>query len=403
MDEYALEMEVDLRLKMLYYLFRNFIGFGTIDALINDRYLEDISCDGYNIPIYVFHMKYGGMRTNVKFTKNELDSIVMLLCQKSGKYISYANPLIDAALPDGSRLQASYGSEITPRGSSFTIRKFRTEPYTPIDLMSFGGFNSEMLAYFWLLVENKMNVMVIGETASGKTTTLNALTMFIPPEAKIISIEDTREIQLSHENWIAEVTRIGIEESGEITMYDLLRAALRQRPDYIIVGEVRGIEARTLFQAMSTGHSSYSTLHAGDMNQLVYRLENEPLNVPRIMIQFLDAVIVQSMWVKKGVRKRRAKEVNEVFGIDPVNKNLLVNPLYKWEPSTDSFIQVSQSKKLDKIAQISGEDVSEIIEEMERRRIFLEKMQSKGIRDHKEVTNLIGKYYKNPEKAMEEL
>lgn len=201
--EYALEMKPELKMKILYYLFRNFIGFGAIDPILNDKFVEDISCDGYDIPIYVFHMKHGGMRTNLKFSKNELDSLVMLLCQKSGKYISHANPLIDAALPDGSRLNASYGEEITPRGSSFTIRKFRSEPFTPIDLMNFGAMNSDILAYFWLLISNKMNFMVIGETASGKTTTLNALTMFIPPEAKVVSIEDTREIQLSHENWIA--------------------------------------------------------------------------------------------------------------------------------------------------------------------------------------------------------
>jgi flagellar protein FlaI len=402
-DEYALELQPVLKMKILYYLFRNFIGFGVIDSILYDENVEDISCDGYDIPIFVFHRKYGGMKTNVKMNKKELDSFVMLLCQKSGKYISHANPLVDAALPDGSRLNASYGEEITPRGSSFTIRKFRDEPYTPIDLMNFGGLNSEILAYFWLLVENKMNFMVIGETASGKTTTLNALTMFIPPEAKIISIEDTREIQLGHENWVAEVTRLGIEGSGEITMYDLLRTSLRQRPDYIIVGEIRGVEAQTLFQAMSTGHSSYSTLHAGDMSQLVHRLENKPLEVPRIMIQFLDAVLVQQMWVGKGIRKRRVKEVNEIFGIDPVNKNMLVNPLYKWIPSEDGFIAVSESKKLEKIAEILGEDMSAVIKEKERKKLFLEKMQEKAIGNHRDFSRMISKYYKNPEKAMEEL
>jgi len=401
-DEYALEIDDELTLKILYYLFRNFLGYGAIDSLLSDPYIEDISCDGYDIPVYVFHTKHGGLPTNVKFAKEELDSLVLLLCQKSGKYISYANPLVDATLPDGSRLQASYGSEITPRGSSFTIRKFRAEPFTPIDLMEFGTMNSTILAYFWLLVENKMSFMVVGETAAGKTTTMNALMMFIPPEAKVVSIEDIREIQLSHENWIAGVTRVGVE-GKEISMYDLLRSALRQRPDYIIVGEVRGKEAQTLFQAMSTGHASYSTLHAGDINQLVYRLENEPLNVPRIMIQFLDAVIVQTMWAKKGVRKRRAKEISEIFGIDPVNRNLLVNPLFKWEPTTDSFSQLSDSKKLEKIAQTIGEDVDFVIEELQRRKEYLEIIHRKGIKGHENVIRLIHAYYRNPEKALEEV
>ncbi len=401
-DEYAIELKSELALKILYYLLRDFFGFGPIECFMNDPHLEDISCDGYDIPVYVFHRKYGSLRTNVKFSKDQLDSLVILLCQKSGKHISYATPLIDATLPDGSRLQATYGTEITTRGSSFTIRKFRSEPFTPIDLMRLGTMNSAILAYFWLLVENKMSFMVIGETASGKTTTMNALLMFIPPEAKVVSIEDTREIQLYHENWIAGVTRMGIE-GHEIDMYDLLRAALRQRPDYIIVGEVRGREAQTLFQAMSTGHASYATLHAGDVNQLVYRLENEPLNVPRVMIQFLDAVIVQFMWVKRGLRKRRAREVNEIFGIDPTNKNLLVNPLFRWNPVEDKFVQVNDSRKLEKISQIMGLDVYEVVEELKRRKRFLELMESKGIRDYKEVTRMIHAYYRSPEKAFEEV
>lgn len=402
-NEYALEIKPELKLKVLYYLLRNFVGFGTIDSILNDNYVEDISCDGYDIPLYIFHTKHGGMKTNVKFTKSQLDSLVTLLCQKSGKYISYAKPLIDASLPDGSRLHASYGEEITPKGSTFTIRKFQENPYTPIDLMNFGTLNADILSYFWLLMEHKMNVMVIGETASGKTTTLNALTMFIPPESKIVSIEDTREIQLHHENWIAELTRIGIEGSGEISMYDLLKTTLRQRPDYIVVGEIRGIEGQTLFQAMSTGHSSHSTLHAGDMSQLIYRLENDPLKVPRIMIQFLDAVVVQNMYVGKGVRKRRARQVSEIFGIDQTNKDLLLNPLFKWNSSEDSFVPQSQSKKLKKISEITGENVSAILEEKERRKTFLEKMQSRGISNYTEFTHFIKIYYKDSQKAMERL
>ena len=402
LDEYAIRMKRELSLKILYVLLRDFFGFGPLECFMNDPYLEDISCDGYDIPIYVFHRKYGSLRTNVKFSKEQLDSLVLQLCQRSGKHISYANPLIDATLPDGSRLQATYGTEITTRGSSFTIRKFRSEPFTPIDLMRFGTLNSAILAYFWLLVENKMSFMVIGETAAGKTTTMNALMMFIPPEAKVISIEDTREIQLYHENWIAGVTRMGLE-GQEIDMYDLLRAALRQRPDYIIVGEVRGREAQTLFQAMSTGHASYSTLHAGDVNQMVYRLENDPLNVPRVMIQFLDAVIVQFMWTKRGIRKRRAKEIDEIFGIDPANKNLLVNPLFRWDPVEDKFVQVSDSKKLEKIAQMMGMEPFEVLEELRRRKEFLELMDSKGIRHYEEVTKYIHEYYRSPEKAFEEV
>jgi len=244
--------------------------------------------------------------------------------------------------------------------------------------------------------------MVIGETAAGKTSTLNALMMFIPPEAKVISIEDTREIQLYHENWIPGVTRSGIE-GQEIGMYDLLRAALRQRPDYIIVGEVRGREALTLFQAMSTGHASYATLHAGDVNQLIYRLENEPLSVPRVMIQFLDSVIVQTMWTRRGMRKRRAKEVVEIVGIDPNTRDLLVNPIFKWDPATDKFIQVSDSKKLERVASFMGVDTIEVFDELNKRRYFLDLLHSKNIHEYREVTKYIHLYYKSPEKALEKI
>jgi len=400
LDEYALRLESELTLKILYYLFRDFFGYGPIDNLLLDPNLEDISCDGYDIPIYVFHKKYGSLPTNVKLNKEELDSLVLLLSQKSEKHISFATPLVDATLPDGSRLQLTFGSDVTTRGSTFSIRKFRAQPFTPIDLMYFGTLDSRILAYFWLLIENKMNFMVIGETAVGKTTTLNALMMFLPPGAKVVSIEDTREIQLYHENWIPSVTRISIE-GKEITMYDLLKTSLRQRPDYIIVGEVRGREAQTLFQAMSTGHASYSTFHSGDIAQLIYRLENEPLNVPRVMIQFLDSVIVQTMWVSKGIRKRRAREIAEFVGLDPASKELLINQLYRWDPVTDTFIQVSESKKLEKIATLLGEDISEVMNEFNRRKEFLELMYSKKIRDYKAVTSLIHSYYRDPEKAFE--
>ncbi len=402
LEEYGLSVKEELALKMLYYLFRDFFGFGAIEPLLLDPKLEDISCDGYDIPVYVFHRDHGSMPTNIKFSQSELDSIVLLLGQKAGKHISYATPLIDATLPDGSRAQLTYGSEVTTRGSTFTIRKFRAEPFTPIDLMRFGTLNSGILAYYWLLIENKMSFMVIGETAAGKTTTLNALMMFLPPDAKVVSIEDTREIQLYHENWIPGVTRMGVE-GKDIEMFDLLRAALRQRPDYIIVGEVRGKEAQTLFQAMSTGHASYATFHAGDVNQLIYRLENPPLDVPRVMIQFLDSVIVQFMWIRRGLRKRRAREIVEIVGIDPATKDLLITPVFKWDPATDKFVQVSDSKKLEKIAVLSGVDVIEVIEELRRRKEFLEMMLEKGIRDYVTVTKFIHMYYKNPELAVEEL
>ena len=393
--EYGIEVESGLYARMLYYLFREFFGFSVIEPLMVDPNVEDISCDGYDIPIFVYHKSYGYLETNIRIPKIALDRLVMLLTQKSGKHISLANPIVDSTLPDGSRLQATLGTEITPRGSSFTIRKFATQPLTPLDLIRFGTIPLGIMAYLWLAIEHKLSAIVVGETASGKTTTLNAILMFVPPDAKVVSIEDTREIKLYHDNWLAQVTRTGIGEQ-EIDMYDLLRAALRQRPDYIVVGEVRGREAQTLFQAMSTGHASYSTFHAGDINQMVYRFESEPLNVPRSMLQFLDIVLVQNMYLMSGRRIRRTKEINEILGIDPADKHLLVNQFARWDPKRDEHVEVSVPKKLEKIAMSRVDDV---YLELERRKRYLEWMIKKEVRDYTEFTKLIHSYYRNPELA----
>uniref|UniRef100_A0A7J2TKX3 Secretion system protein E n=1 Tax=Archaeoglobus fulgidus TaxID=2234 RepID=A0A7J2TKX3_ARCFL len=396
LKEYGIEADQDFYTRMLYYLFREFFGFGVIEAFMLDPNVEDISCDGYDVPIFVYHKDYGYLETNIKLQKSFLDRFVFLLAQRSGKHISIANPIVDATLPDGSRLQATFGTEITPRGSSFTIRKFTTRPLTPLDLIRSGTVPVGLMAYLWLAVEHKLSIMVVGGTASGKTTTLNAILMFVPPDAKVVSIEDTREINLYHDNWLAQVTRTGIGER-EIDMYDLLKAALRQRPDYIVVGEVRGREALTLFQAMSTGHASYSTFHAGDINQMVYRLESEPLNVPRSMIQFLDIVLVQGMYLRQGKRIRRTKEVNEILGIDPTDKNLLVNQFIRWEPKEDFHIQLSTPRKLEKLAR------EDIFEELDRRKKYLEWMIKKDVKDYREFTRLIHAYYRNPEIAFSEI
>ena len=404
LDEFIIELDPVLRLKLIYYLYRDFIGFGPIDPMLNDPYIEDISCDGYDIPVFVYHKKYGNIPTTVTFSEFELDRYVQALVQMSGKHISFGNPIIDASLPDGNRLQATYGTEITPRGSSFSIRKFTEEPLTPIDLIRLGTFTPEQLAYFWLAVENKLNMMVVGETAAGKTTTLNAVLMFLPPDAKVVSIEDTREISLRHDNWVAGVTReVTTGDEREISMYDLLKAALRQRPEYIVVGEVRGIEAQTLFQAMSTGHAAYSTLHAGDIHQTIYRLESEPLKVPRSLIQFLDIVPIQTQWTKGGIRRRRAIAIYEFLGVDPNDKNLLINEVYRWEPYGDTYGQISPMKKIEKISVVRGESYDDTMNELKRRAEFLVFLDKNDIRDYIHFTHMIHFYYRNPGETFENI
>ncbi len=401
-NDYSVKTEDELFLKMLYYFIRDFLGLGIVEPVLYDENVEDISCDGYGIPVFVYHRKYGNMSTNIVLEKEVLDNYVLLLAQRANKHLSYSNPIVDATLPDGSRIQITYGSEISTRGSTFTVRKFREEPLTPIDLMNFGTVSARMFAYLWLLIEHKRNVMVIGETASGKTTTLNALLMFIPPDSKIVSIEDTREIQLYHDNWIPEVTRLSIE-GQEIDMYDLLRAALRQRPEYIVVGEVRGREAQTLFQAMATGHASYATFHAGDVDQLIHRLEEEPLNVPRVLIQYLDAVAIQGRHVTRTEKKRRIKAVFEILGIESETKELLLNPVYRWDPPTDRFIESSSSTKLESISQSTGMTMTEILEELDNRTRFLEMLRERNAFRYRNFVRFVSLYYSNPEMAFEEL
>jgi len=252
--DYGIHLTPLGREKILYHVEKEFLGDGLIDPVMHDKYIEDISCDGTKIPLFLYHRKYQNIKTNILFDEPALNSLAIALAQRSGKHVSIGSPLVDATLPDGSRLQLTFGSEVTTRGTAFTFRKFREAPFTPVELMETNTFDVDQLVYFWMAIENNKSLLFIGGTASGKTTSLNAVALFIPPLAKVISIEDTREITLYHENWVANVTRETVSEGlgATIGMFDLLKAAMRQRPEYILVGEVRGSEHPTLFQAMST-------------------------------------------------------------------------------------------------------------------------------------------------------
>ncbi len=266
----GIKVEPITKKKLGYYIIRDFVGHGVIDVMMCDDDIEDISCDGHNIPIFISHRKYESVRSNIIFdNEDSLNNFVVTLSQRSGKQISVSSPILDGTTIEGHRVQATYSREVTTRGSTFTIRRFKHRPFTPVDLLKYKTVSPEMMAYLWLGVENGESMILCGGTASGKTSALNSLALFIPPGAKIVTMEDTREINLPHENWIPGMTRTGVGEkdkdgksAGEIDMFDLVRAALRQRPNYIMVGEVRGKETYIMFQAMATGHSTYSTMHA---------------------------------------------------------------------------------------------------------------------------------------------
>ncbi|RLJ10364.1 MAG: type IV secretion system protein VirB11 [Candidatus Aenigmatarchaeota archaeon] len=388
-----------------YYIERDIIGLGKIEPLMRDPNIEDISCDGVNIPIYVYHRDptLGSLRTNILFTdKDELDSFVIKLAQKCRKTISIAEPLLDASLPDGSRVQATLGTDIARKGSNFTIRKFAEEPMTPTHMLEYNVLDSTMLAYLWLAIENGMSVLISGGTATGKTTLLNALSLFIRPNLKIVSIEDTPELRLPHPHWIPEVARTPLEvkgKRGEVSLFDLLKSSLRQRPDYIIMGEVRGKEAFVLFQQMATGHPSLATIHAASIEQLADRLTTPPISLPPALLQNIDIIVFLVLLRLRGNYVRRAESILEVVGVE---RNLPVtNKVFEWDASSDSFKTVSRSAVLEKIAKKLGMNEDEVKNELMRRKVVLEWMHEKGVFDYREVAKIISTYYTNPERILD--
>jgi flagellar protein FlaI len=387
--------------KFIYYIVRDFIGYGKIDPFMKDHLIEDISGDGVNIPIYIWHREYESLPTNIIYKDvNELNSFIIRLAYLAKKNVSIASPMLDASLPDGSRIQLTYGTEVTRRGSTFTIRRFRADPLTISDLISFNTLSLDLAAYFWYAIENRASVLVAGGVASGKTTTLNCLSMFIKPELKIVSVEDTAELNLPHENWIPSIVRPGFlheqKATGAITLFDLLKAAVRQRPDYIIVGEVRGEEAYTLFQAMATGHLGMSTVHAESVDAVIHRLESEPMSVPRPLLSMIDVVMIQLRTEIEGKPARRALAVIEMVALDPKTKEFLTNDVYRWDAKHDVFSYSGRSYILERNMKKLGLDSKEIQEELHRRKMVLEWMVRNKIRRYADVAAVIREYYADP-------
>jgi flagellar protein FlaI len=412
MMQLAISLNPASKEKVMYYVIRDFIGYGIINVMMLDPSVEDCSCDGVNVPFFIYHRKYGSIRSNLRFVKEtELDGYVVWLAQKCGKHISVASPLLDATIPDGSRLQATLGKHVTKRGSSFTIRRFKENPFTPLDLLKFKTMSTEMMAYLWIGIEHGQSMLVCGGTASGKTTTLNAVLLFIPPQMKIVSIEDTRELNLPHENWIPALTREGFggkshitgRAAGEIDMFDLLTAAMRQRPQYLMVGEVRGKEAYVVFQAMATGKTCYSTFHAEDVQAMVHRMENDPINLPRALITALNIVMLQAQ-VKVGTKMtRRVKSLTEIVGIDPETNELITNSVYTWNPADDTFNFSGHSYVYEKVRMARNWSPREMEREIKRRVDILEYMKKVAVDNHRKVATIISAYYKDPEKVMKEV
>ena len=399
LEYFNVKIDEETRQILKYYVFRDFIGLERIEPFLKDKQIEDISCDGVNIPIYIYHRnpKLGSLKTNVQFRSREiLDSFVNKIAERCGRSISVSKPLLDGTLPDGSRVQATLGSDIARHGSNFTMRMFTDKPLTTTDVIDFGTCDINMMAYLWFLVENNFSFLVCGGTATGKTSFLNVISLFIKPQMKIVSIEDTSELRLPHSHWVPEVARTPISEEGKVDMFELLRESLRQRPDYIIVGEVRGKEAYVLFQQMAVGHPGLSTIHSENLPKLIDRLTSPPISLPPNLIQNLDAIIFLKR-VKKGRKYiRRVNSITEVIGFDRKNNTPVTNETFRWLAKTDKFKVVNKSFLLKKIADSTDLSEKEIGREIRKRASVIKWLVDNNIRDYKRIGMIFNLFYTNP-------
>jgi archaeal flagellar protein FlaI len=393
--------------KILYHAERDLVGFGKIDSLMRDPNIEDISCDGINKSVYIWHRTFESIETNVQFESDEvLDNMVVKLVHMAGKHVSSAFPIVDASLPGKHRLSVFYRREITPFGTAFTIRKFRDDPYSIIDLIDTGTFTEEMAAYLWICLENRASIMILGGTAAGKTTALNALACLIKPGSKIITIEETAELNLSHENWVSLIARqsygLGGNSIGEVALFDLVKASMRHRPDMLIVGEVRGQEAYVLFQALATGHGGMCTMHAENLDSAVKRLTQKPMEISPAYIPLMNVVIsVQRVHlVKNGIKKayRRILSANEIVGYENYMN------IFSWDPITDQQIaSLDNSALLSSFSKRLGVTTQDLLDEMKKRSNVLHWMREQKIRSYKEVAAIIAEYYARPKEIYQKI
>jgi len=401
-SELGLKVSEESFKKIFYYLYRNFIGLNEIEPMMKDYFIEDIECNGFGEPIYIVHRVFRNIKTSVKFNSIEpLTSFVEKLAQKTGRYVSYASPILDGSLPDGSRVNATYTKDISSKGPTFTIRKFTKTPWTPTQLIGFKALSPEMLAYFWILLEYQSNLMIVGGTASGKTTLLNAIAFFIPPEKRVVSIEDTRELNLPRENWLPSVVRSGVtsEGAGGVDMFSLLKGSFRQNPDYVIVGEVRGKEASVLFQGMASGHSSISTMHADSVDAVIRRLETPPINLSPTLVDAIDSVIIMTHAIVKGQETRRLREISEVVEVKP-DGTATTNTPFIWNPAEDKFHSNSESKIFEKISEKFGLDKKDLMKEFEVRAKLLNKLYEEKVLSYEDVQKVINEYQKDPKSVL---
>ncbi len=387
-----------------YRMERDKIGMGILEPLLMDPNIEDISCSGLG-RIFIEHKIFRSVKSNIIFqTMEELDRFVIRMSEKIGRPVTFREPVIDSTLPDGSRINIVFGGDVSKRGSNFTIRKFAEDPLSIMQLVEFGSLSYDMAAYLSIMLQHGMNMFVAGETASGKTTLMNALTTFLNPNSKIVSIEDTPELQVPHPNWIREVVRGASKQSqaSSVTMFDLLKAALRQRPNEIIIGEIRGEEGAIAFQAMQTGHSVMATFHASTVEKLIQRITGAPINVPKNYIDNLNLVVIQSaVQLPDGRQGRRTTSISEIIGYDPTTQGFAYVEIFRWNPTTDIFEYPGYMNSPileERIALARGIPPAKkrtIYNEVERRATILRRLNERGVRSFRDVFSILAQGYRN--------
>ncbi|ABR55856.1 type II secretion system protein E [Methanococcus aeolicus Nankai-3] len=381
-----------------YLLKRDLVGIGVLEPIKRDPYIEDIHIIGSH-NCQLIHKLFDLLPTNIYWNDDlELFSYLKNLCERIGRPVSDATPIIDGSLPDGSRLNLLYSSDISLKGPSFTIRKFTDIPISITQIINWGTMSARIAAYLWLCMEYGMSVFICGETASGKTTTLNAILPFIKPKSKIFSCEDTSEVKPPQPVWQQLLTRERGPEESRVTLFDLLRAALRSRPNYIIVGEIRSIEGAVAFQAMQTGHPVLSTFHAASVRKMIQRLNGNPINIPLTFMDNLNVTLFQLAVYNKGKFLRRVVSIEELEGYSKYAEGIVTRGVFEWDPQLDrhNFTGLNNSYILeDKIATVAGyDDPREIYEELDLRTRILEEMVSRNIFGYDEVVKIIWDFYK---------
>jgi flagellar protein FlaI len=386
-----------------YALIRNLVGSGPLEPFMRDPYLEDVHVITGE-KIHLIHKVFGMIKTNIEINKDDAPIFVRKFSEKMGSTVSEGQPIVDGVMPDGSRGNIIYSSAVSVKGPSMTIRKFTETPISVTQLIKWGTLSSGIAAYLWLCSQYGRSFFICGETACGKTTTMNAIIPFIPPEKKIYTAESTPELTVPHTVWQRLLTKTTGPKEGQVDLFDLLKAALRSRPDYIIPGEVRGVEGNIVFQAMQTGHPCITTFHAGSLTKVVQRFTGDPINVPKTFMDNLDVVLIQSALERKGKKLRRCTILEEIEGYNREVDGVMARTAFQWDPIEDRHLFKANRNSYileEKIAKNAGyTDTAEIYHEYDRRKQILDRMVEEEIMDYYEVVQFIWTFYREGEKGL---